>query len=671
VLIGGLRAAVGSQLLMTAPGEDGYDVRHALLREVIDADLLPGERARLHAGLAQALTEQPELAGVSPAVAAAELAVHWDAAGEPTQALPARVQAGLAAERANAFPEAHRHYERALELWDQVPDPGRAAGLDRVELLTRAADAAGAAGRTQSTLALLSAALDRLDPVDDPVRAALLHMRLGAIAGAPATSGAAWPSWRRPYGSCPPRRRPSARVLAHQAKWLMLAWHFHHARRCAEEALAVARMVGARAEEGHALDILGVCTDDIEHLIAARRIAEEVGNAEGTARAYLNLASTLSRHGRNRESLDVLRCGFAAAHQLGLARAMGIYLAAALSLTLFELGDWEESNRVVVEALDRGGVSRFRLHDQMGRLKVGRGDFSAAREHLELAVRLSPSPFEASWPLAGLVELAIWEERYDDARNLVDQATDVPEPLDPEAASPTTDLAHLPAVGLRLEADRAELARAARSAAGVQEARRRAEPLLATLRAMAAPAADGGDAWGTCYVALGEAEWSRLEGRPDPLPWQQAAERWEQLEVPYAAAYDRFRQAEVLLAARAPRSRTEPVLRAAHRTAVALGAAPLRREIEQLAGRGRLDLREQAATAPPAPPPELAPFGLTRREAEVLVLVVAGHTNRQIGQELFITEKTASLHVSRILTKLGVAGRGQAAAVAHRLGLDR
>ena len=142
-LVEALRAAVASQLLVTTPGEDGYEVRHALLREVIDADLLPGERARLHADLAQALTEQPELADGPPAVAAAELAAHWDAAGEPTRALPARVQAGLAAERAHAFPEAQRHYERALELWEQVTDPDRAAGLDRVELLTRAADAAG------------------------------------------------------------------------------------------------------------------------------------------------------------------------------------------------------------------------------------------------------------------------------------------------------------------------------------------------------------------------------------------------------------------------------------------------------------------------------------------------------------------------------------------------
>jgi DNA-binding NarL/FixJ family response regulator len=172
-------------------------------------------------------------------------------------------------------------------------------------------------------------------------------------------------------------------------------------------------------------------------------------------------------------------------------------------------------------------------------------------------------------------------------------------------------------------------------------------------------------------AAQGAAEWSRLEGRSDPARWREAAEQWERLELPYRAAYARFRQAEALLAARASRAEVEPVLRAAHRATVALGAGPLRREIELLARRGRLRLEDPAATEAPAPATQPAAFGLTRREIEVLELVAAGHTNRQIGQELFITPKTAGLHVSRILAKLGVTGRGQAAAVAHRLGLGR
>jgi DNA-binding NarL/FixJ family response regulator len=174
-------------------------------------------------------------------------------------------------------------------------------------------------------------------------------------------------------------------------------------------------------------------------------------------------------------------------------------------------------------------------------------------------------------------------------------------------------------------------------------------------------------------LLLARAEQSRLEGRSDPERWQTAATAWERLEHPFEAAYACFRQAEALLARGGSRQKAEQAIRHAYRTTVALGAEPLRREVELLAQRGRLSLQEQVDTvaAPEAPESPAASLGLTRRETEVLALVAAGRTNRQIGQALFITPKTASVHVSRILAKLGVAGRGEAAAIAHRLGLDK
>ena len=177
----------------------------------------------------------------------------------------------------------------------------------------------------------------------------------------------------------------------------------------------------------------------------------------------------------------------------------------------------------------------------------------------------------------------------------------------------------------------------------------------------------------TSHLLLAQAERSRLEGRSDPERWQTAVAAWERLEYPFEAAYARFRLAEALLAGGAPRGQAEAALRPAHQTVVELGAMPLRREIELLAQRGRLQLGEQVDTTAPskASPSPAASLGLTQREAEVLALVAEGRTNRQIGQALFITPKTASVHVSRILAKLGVTGRGEAAAVAHRLGLDK
>jgi DNA-binding NarL/FixJ family response regulator len=142
--------------------------------------------------------------------------------------------------------------------------------------------------------------------------------------------------------------------------------------------------------------------------------------------------------------------------------------------------------------------------------------------------------------------------------------------------------------------------------------------------------------------------------------------------MPYAAACVRWREAEALLAARAPRAQVEQALGAAHAVAARLGAGFLLGELDRLARRGRVRLE---APAEPAPAPEAeAPsaarsLGLTPREEEVLALVAAGRTNRQIAETLFIAEKTAGLHVSHILAKLGVAGRVEAATVAHRLGL--
>ena len=142
--------------------------------------------------------------------------------------------------------------------------------------------------------------------------------------------------------------------------------------------------------------------------------------------------------------------------------------------------------------------------------------------------------------------------------------------------------------------------------------------------------------------------------------------------MPYPAARAHWREAEALLAARAPRAQVERVLGAAHAVAARLGAGFLLGELERLARRGRvrLEVPPDLAPAPEAEAPSAArSLGLTPREEEVLALVAAGRTNRQIAETLFIAEKTAALHVSHILAKLGVAGRVEAAAVAHRLGL--
>jgi ATP/maltotriose-dependent transcriptional regulator MalT len=308
----------------------------------------------------------------------------------------------------------------------------------------------------------------------------------------------------------------------------------------------------------------------------------------------------------------------------------------------------------------------------LGFLLTWRGEFAAAREQLDRALRLSP-PADQDLVWAAMAQLALWEGRDDEAEAAVAEGLRWWAERDPEEAF--RDLSsHWYPLALRLEADRAERAAARRAPEEVAAARQRAAPVLIALDQLAAaPMPQAHFPWVTSQLVLAHAERSRLEGRSDPQRWQAAAGAWDRVERRFDAAYARFRHAEALLAGGASRQQAETVLRAAHQTAVTLGAAPLQREIELLAQRGRLHLEEQVDTAasPEVPTSPTTSLGLTRREMEVLALLAEGRTNRQIGQALFITPRTAGVHVSRILAKLGVAGRGEAAAVAHRLGLDK
>jgi DNA-binding CsgD family transcriptional regulator len=171
-------------------------------------------------------------------------------------------------------------------------------------------------------------------------------------------------------------------------------------------------------------------------------------------------------------------------------------------------------------------------------------------------------------------------------------------------------------------------------------------------------------------VATAEAEFGRLQATPDAPLWQAAAGRWQALRQPYLDAYASWRAAEALAADPAGRQQAERLARHAWQTAAELGARALRAEVEALARRARLRLEETTgAGAPSLAPAPGAELGLTPRELEVLALVAAGRSNRQIAEALFISAKTASVHVSNILAKLAVGNRVEAAGVAHRLGI--
>jgi DNA-binding NarL/FixJ family response regulator len=162
------------------------------------------------------------------------------------------------------------------------------------------------------------------------------------------------------------------------------------------------------------------------------------------------------------------------------------------------------------------------------------------------------------------------------------------------------------------------------------------------------------------------AELARGDGTPDPDAWDAAAKDFAALGLPFELAYTRWRQAEALIGA-GDRAGAAGALREAADIAAGLPAPLLAAEVEGLARRARVTLGLELAVAPESPAIER--LGLTERELTVLALVAEGHTNRKIGETLFISEKTASVHVSRILAKLGVKSRVEAATTAHRLGL--
>jgi DNA-binding CsgD family transcriptional regulator/tetratricopeptide (TPR) repeat protein len=683
-----LRACVEHQLLVVDHELGGYRFRHALVHEAVLDEILPGELARLHRAYAQALLGDVP-AGARPAdrTAAsnrwARLAHHWSAAGDYDAALGAAVRAGVGADRAFAVPEAHRYLEWSVRLWDRAGDPTAAAGYDRGELLARAADAASRAGAISRALTLIDEALDTGPVSADPVRAGLLHERRGWYLVRSGRDADALEAYDRAVALVPAQPPSSARARVVQARGHALERAGRHpeARGCAEDAIAVAQTIDDLWDEGQARHVLGLVlaaegrTDEaIGQLHQAGQIAVGLGDLPEVAGAYVHLWRTLVEAGRGGDLVDLF--GFLSPGSADPSPSlMGSIAAAALQ----QLGRWDEAYRLLAEgrtgshgAPDGNAESAVTAVTRTlvsGALAVDRGDHDRARERLETARAWCHQVGDGR--LNGLLhralaELAAWQERFDDARREVASGLELlAHTGDPELE------ARLAAVGLRAEADRdTARVRATAAADGREEPGGVAADLMARLDELAGKARVR-NAPPTCETfaahLTGWAELGRITGRPEPDRWWRAVAAWDGIGFPYAAAYARYRGAEAALAVGADRDRVTAELRRSHAAATTLGARPLATAIERLARRARCDL----ATPGDGPPPGDTAGGpvLTPREAEVLALVAEGMTNRQIGERLFISEKTASVHVSRLLAKLGAGTRGEAAAVARRRGL--
>ena len=667
-LLDSLREATASQIVVILP-HGAYAFRHALLREVVHDDLLPGERTEMHAALARALEMRID-AGDAGAFITAQAAHHWQAAGDQPAALTASVRAAAAAERVNAFPEAHSLLERALELWDRVPEPETLAGAPRVEVLQRAASAADAAGVPARQEALLRRALELVDEKAEPRHAAKLLDSLSHSLWNLHRQDEAVEVLDRALALLPADERSSAqaKVLATKAKRRMLQARFGEAEEAARQSLVIARAVGDRESESRALNALGVSVGGqgdvdagVEALRDALAIAQDGGLAPEEGSAWINLADLLNLAGNTREALEVARDGLRSSPPNPHRTADWFRLAVAEFS--FHLGEWREAETQIPGASRRhAGPTLAYWFAVRSMLDLGRGDLDAASTDVEGLARATRGSTEPQFIApAGIfaAELARRRGDLEQARIEVDNALDEIEYCSDDFIRITA----LSAAGVRVEGDAGQLARDRRDPEAERVVATRADTLIERVRL----AAGLGGPVEQAELASAEAEYARAVGEsPD---WVAAARAWGEVERPYPATYARWREAEGLAAAR-DREGAETVAAAALETARDLGSGWLVAELESLAARARLRLVD--GKVPPAVADEDAvedPFGLTERERQVLELVAAGATNREIGEQLHMAEKTASVHVSRILAKLDVRSRTEAAAVAHRLGM--
>ena len=669
-----LRDAVESYLLAPDSSMPGYSFRHALLREAIYSDLLPVERRNLHLRLAETLAAHPELAGAK-AAGPAQLAHHWYAAGELPAALAALVSAGAAAERVYAVGEAFAHYERALEIWDRVgPAPGELP-IERLEVMRRTADLALMTGEEERAITLARDLLGRIDEYDDPTGAALVYERLGRYLWMAGRDEEALPVYRRAVELMPhdPPSEALALVLAAEGQALMLCDRTAESNSRCEEALAVARTVGAEAVEAHVLNTMsgnlsavGETGRAVEAARQALTVAGRLGLTDEIHRSYINGSAALDEEGRVEESIAMAREGIASAREFGVERQWGDVLRAEVADRLLQLGRWREAEELVEDVIDRSptGVSAGMAYRSLGYLRAELGQFDAAARALDRAdaqLRRSRASMTRGPAAAARASLELWAGRPEAAAELVSEC------LDRVGEREHVFLtARLYEVGARACADLA--ARSPADEEILMQQMATAERLLERIDGLIARMSGAIPPIVRASRAVCAAHASRIGGVGDAALWARARRQWELCHDPYHAAYAGWREAEALLASGSDRGAAEELVRDAHAVVDQLGARPLRAEIEGLARRARIDLGRELSRDP-APDAVLERLDLTPREIEVLGLVAGGLTNREIGAELFISGKTASVHVSRILSKLSVPNRAAAAAAARYLGL--
>ncbi len=656
-----LRASVAQGLLV--PEGDGYVFAHDLLRGAVYDDLLPGERARLHAAYAAAL----EAGAIGPP-RPAEVAHHVLQAQDAPKVLVWSARAAADAMRVLAPDEALHHLERALAAWPQVEDAAALAGESEGRLAILAARAAGLAGEPGRAVEWARRAARLCDDDGDgtggvQARAELVRQLLVADA----TDQTVRPAEEAVALAGPAEVDADSLALAHVvlARALLATRRIAEARPQAERALAEARAAGAPELEVEALatkafldEIDGDLQGAADGLGEALRLARAEGELAAELRAHYALASLHYYNGDVSGSLPVLRTAMTRVTESGLRwSGSGVELRLLQAIALFVSGDLDASLEVA-QATERRppDVAAARLAAVSCYAAVARGLPDAARRFDGL---------RESWaadPQVGLVaggceaDHLAWTGELGEAVATADRAQTH---LDTEAGEGMYGGLWLSALGLAALADEAAACRQRRDDAGAAAAVEQGDVLLQRVERIVEggygrPGGLGpeGRAWHTRALA----EHARLQGEPAVERWQEALDAYAYGHV-YEQARCHWRLAEAYVAAgdrAAARTHAEAAAAAAER----MGAVPLQRAVTATVSRARLSGATTAADAV-----------LTAREREVLALVAEGLTNREVGRRLFISEKTASVHLSNLMAKLNVSSRTEAVTVAQRRGL--
>lgn len=656
VLLAGLHTAVDARILVAEPRRDSFRFHHALLREAVLDDMLPAERVNLHRVCAKALQDNPMLVGADRL--AAETAFHWYGAGEYDRALPALLAAAAAAETMQAYVEQWQFLLRALEVWPHV---ARQPGTDKLDVWEKAVTAGVWTGEIDHAIDLVERALAETDPTAEPARAAMLHaLRAHGLADLGRDGEQARRAALELLPTAPTVQRASVLVTCGGP---LLCRDPEESSGLCREAADIAAGLEDEVLETHARITVGVgqavhgdYQGSLDTLVDVATRARSRDDALLVARVQANIAHVLGALGRYGEACAAAQAGLEAAERAGLTRQIGVILSGNLAEGLCAVGRWDEADAVCAKALDRDPVNIYGAHlwAVRGRIGVVRGDVERARDHERLAVRLlaRTGAVDTPVPVSTLrAHLALRDNRIDDARAVVDAARPALTPyVDP------TPVWQLLTTGARIEVDGRQ--RAHTLGDGSTDA-----GFVDRLRAAAANLPDNTPLF-AAYAAQFEAELADAAAG-----WPAVVAAWDTVDAPYAALYARLRAAEHAIRS-GRRGDAEGLLRTAATEARGLGANPLLDEITVMARSAHLALTDSDEDESPQPGKQVPQrLGLTEREVDVLRLVAVGRSNRQIAAQLFISPKTASVHVSRILDKLSVANRSEAAATAHRLRL--